>query len=69
MAQREVLHQIKDFIFHRQPKEATPRVVCSYHQLVEKLKEAVHCWKIDVDNIDDDDPMTSRSKSLKESMH
>jgi hypothetical protein len=54
--QREALHQIKDFIFHRQPKEATPRVVCSYHQSVEKLKEAVHCWKIDVDNIDDDDP-------------
>jgi hypothetical protein len=23
---------------------------------MEKLKEAVHCWKIDVDNVDDDDP-------------
>jgi hypothetical protein len=53
--QKEVLHQIKDFIFHRQPKEATPMVVYSYHQSVEELKEAVHCWKIDVDNIDDDD--------------
>jgi hypothetical protein len=30
-------------------------VVYLYHQSLEELKEAVHCWKIDVDNIDDDD--------------
>jgi hypothetical protein len=27
-----------------------------YHHPMEKLKEAVHCWKIDVENIDDEDP-------------
>jgi len=28
-------------------------VVCLYQQLVEKIKETIHCWKVDVD---DDDP-------------
>jgi hypothetical protein len=31
---------------------------------VAKLKEVVHCWKIDVDNVDDDDP---RGIQIKES--
>jgi hypothetical protein len=69
LAQREALLWIKDFIFHRQPKEATPRVVCSYHQPVEKLKEAVHCWKIDVDNVDDDDPRGIQIKESKGETH
>jgi hypothetical protein len=56
MAHREALHKIKEFIFHWQPKDIAPWVVCSYHQAVEKLKEFVHCWKTDVDNIDDDGP-------------
>jgi hypothetical protein len=56
LVQREALLQIKYFIFHRKLKEATPRVVFSYHQSMEKLIEIVHCWKIKVDNIDDDDP-------------
>jgi hypothetical protein len=52
----EALCWVKDFIFHRQPKVTGPRVVCSYHQSVAKLKEVIHCWKVDVDNIDDEDP-------------
>jgi hypothetical protein len=35
-----------------------------YHQPVEKLKEVVHCWKVEVDDIDDDDP---RGIQIKES--
>jgi hypothetical protein len=27
----------------------------AYHQLMEKLKEVVHCWKIESDDIDEDD--------------
>jgi len=56
MTHREVLHHIKDFILHRYPKVIAPGVACSYHQSVEKLKEVVHCWNINVENIDDDDP-------------
>jgi hypothetical protein len=63
-AQKEVLLWIKYFIFHRQLKDATPKVVCSYHQLVAKLKEVVHCWKIEVDDVDDNDP---RGIQIKES--
>jgi hypothetical protein len=56
LAQREDLLRIKYFIFHWHPKETTPKVVYSYHKSVVKLKEAIHCWKIHVDNVDDDDP-------------
>ena len=34
-----------------------------YHQLVEKLKEVVHYWKFEVDDIDDDE---SQGIQLKE---
>jgi hypothetical protein len=56
LAQREALCRIKNFIFHLQPKNTTPKAVCSYHQPMEKMKEVVHCWKVEVDDIDDDDP-------------
>jgi hypothetical protein len=56
LAQREALHRITDFIFHPQPKEATPRVFNCYHQLTERIKEAIHFWNIYVDNVDYDDP-------------
>jgi len=56
LSHTEALHQIKEFISHWKPKDTVPRVVLSYHQSVEKMKEAVHCWKIDVDNINENDP-------------
>jgi hypothetical protein len=65
LVQREALVRIKYFIFHRQPKETTPRVVCSYHHPVSKLKEAVRCCKIDMDNIDDEDPREIHIKESK----
>jgi len=56
LAQRAALLYIKYFVFPRHPKEATYRVVCSYHRWVEKMKEDIHFWKVDVNDIDDDDP-------------
>jgi hypothetical protein len=56
LAQREMLHWIKDFVFHQQPKDTAPMVICLYHHSMEKLKEEVHCWKIDVEKIYNDDP-------------
>jgi hypothetical protein len=32
------------------------KVVCTYHKLMEKLKELVHYWKIESGNVDEDDP-------------
>jgi hypothetical protein len=46
---------VKEFIFHQQPKAIGAIVVCSYYQSMEKLKEAVNCWKINANNIDDED--------------
>jgi hypothetical protein len=37
-------------------KDAHLKVVYAYHQPMEKLKEVVHCWKIESDDIDEDDP-------------
>jgi hydroxymethylpyrimidine pyrophosphatase-like HAD family hydrolase len=56
LSQRKALLQIKEFIFHQQLKESKARVIYSYHWPVEKMKEEVHCWKVDVDNIDDKEP-------------
>jgi hypothetical protein len=63
--QKEALLQIKDFIFHHQPKDATSKVVCAYHKPMEKLKEAVHCWKIESDDVDEDDPRGIQIKETK----
>jgi hypothetical protein len=40
-------------------------VVCPYHHLITKIKEVVHCWKINVDNVDDDDPRRLYIKETK----
>ena len=52
----ETLGLVKEFIFYCYPKYDILPWVFSYHHLVAKMKEAVHCWKIDMDNIDDDNP-------------
>jgi hypothetical protein len=59
-----MLCRIKEFIFHRQSKDAILGVVFSYHQSMEKMKEATHCWKTNVENIDGDD---HRDIQIKES--
>jgi hypothetical protein len=56
LVQREALLRIKDFIFHRQPKDTMPKVIFTYHKPMEKLKQVVHCWKIDSDDVEEDDP-------------
>jgi hypothetical protein len=63
--QKEALLWIKDFIFHPQLKEAMPKVVCVYHQPMKKLKEVVHCLKVESDDIDEDDPRCIQIKETK----
>ena len=54
--QKEALLRIKDFIFHGQPKNTMPIVIYSYHKPMEKLKQVIHYWKIDNDNVDEYNP-------------
>jgi hypothetical protein len=60
--QREALLRIKDFIFHHQPENTMPKFICAYHKPMEKLKWVVHCWKIDNDDVDEDDPKGSTNQ-------
>jgi hypothetical protein len=53
--QKDALLLIKYSIFHRQLKDAMSKVPYTYHKLMENLKEVVHCWKIESNDIDEDD--------------
>lgn len=50
-AQMEILLKIKDFIFHRHPKDTTQKFVYTYHKPMEKLKQSVYCWNVNSDDM------------------